>query len=159
LTIAKGKFQEWLTPDGLLRIEGWARDGLVDTQIATNMGISAGTLYEYQNRFPQIAEALKKGKAPADTEVENAMFKAAIGYEYEETVTEIVEAQDGTQKKYIRKVKKLAPPNVLAQIYWLKNRKPAQWRDKPKEEDLSRDEPLTRVLARWDDAASQQQAT
>jgi hypothetical protein len=48
---AKGKYHEWLTPEGLLRIEGWARDGLVDEQIAHNMGISTTTLYDYKNRF------------------------------------------------------------------------------------------------------------
>ena len=131
ITIArKGKFAEWLTEDGLLRVEGWARDGLTDEQIARNMGIRQSTFYEWQNRFPEISDALKRGKAPVDVEVENALLKSALGFEYEETITEIEELPGGKQKKQIRKVKKYAPPNSTAQIFWLKNRRPDRWRDK-----------------------------
>ena len=126
----KGKYAEWLTDDGLLRIFGWARDGLTDEQIARNMGIRQSTFYEWQNRFPEISDTLKKGKAPVDIEVENALLKSALGFEYEETITEIEELGNGKQKKQIRKVKKYAPPNSTAQIFWLKNRRPDRWRDK-----------------------------
>ena len=126
----KGKYQEWLTPDGLLMIQGWARDGLIDEQIAHNMGIKRQTLYEWENRFPDIADAIKKGKAPVDIRVENALLKKALGYEYEETITEVEELAGGHQKKHIRKVLKHCPPDTTAQIFWLKNRRPDRWRDK-----------------------------
>lgn len=126
----KGKYQEWLTPDGLLMIQGWARDGLIDEQIAHNMGIKRQTLYEWENRFPDIADAIKKGKAPVDIQVENALLKRALGYEYEETITEVEELAGGHQKKHIRKVTKHCPPDTTAQIFWLKNRRPDRWRDK-----------------------------
>ena len=126
----KGKYAEWLTDDGLLRIFGWAREGLTDEQIAHNMGIRRSTFCEWQNRFPEISDTLKRGKAPVDIEVENALLKAALGFEYEETITEIEELPGGKQKKQIRKVKKYAPPNSTAQIFWLKNRRPDRWRDK-----------------------------
>lgn len=58
--MAKGKFQEWLTPEGLLKIEGWARDGLIDEQIAKNMGISRSTLNVWKTKYPDISDALKK---------------------------------------------------------------------------------------------------
>ena len=48
---AKGKFAEWITEDGLTKIEGYARDGLTDKQIAHNMGIGLTTLKEWKNRF------------------------------------------------------------------------------------------------------------
>ena len=144
----KGKYAEWLTTDGLLRIFGWARDGLTDEQIAKNMGIRQSTFYEWQNRFPEISDTLKKGKAPVDLEVENALYKNAIGYDYEETVTEIEELAGGKQKKHIRKIKKHKPPDVTAQIYWLKNRRPDKWRDKPLTvEDTSTMEKLDAMLA------------
>lgn len=125
--MAKGKFQEWLTPDGLLLIEGWAREGLTDELIAQKIGIRPGTLYEWQNRFPQIAEALKKGKAPVDFEVENALLKRALGYEWEEKTTEVYD--DG--KKHIKVITRHVPPDVGAIAFWLKNRKPKKWRDRP----------------------------
>lgn len=136
----KGKSADWMTDDGLLRIEGWARDGLTDEQIYTNMGISYQTFYDWQKRFPEFREALKRGKAPVDQEVENALLKRARGYQYEETVTEIEEVPTGKtdsngrpimkQVKHIRKVMKTALPDTTAQIFWLKNRRPDRWRDK-----------------------------
>lgn len=98
--MAKGKWQEWIEPDGLLLLEGWARDGLTDEQIAHNMGIGARTLYEWKNAYPQIAQTLKKTKEVVDREVENALFKKAI---------------EG---------------DTTAMIFWLKNRRPNDWRDK-----------------------------
>lgn len=98
--MAKGKYQEWLEPDGLLLLEGWARDGLTDEQIAHNMGINVATLYKYKKAYNKINEALKKGKEVVDIEVENALLKSAL---------------EG---------------NITAQIFWLKNRKPNRWREK-----------------------------
>lgn len=126
----KGNYEEWLTPDGLLQIEGWAREGLINKQIANNIGITDRTFSDWVGRFPSISSALKKGKAPVDLEVENALLKRALGYEYEETITEIEELAEGKQKKHIRKIKKHMPPDTTAQIFWLKNRKPSRWRDK-----------------------------
>ena len=143
----KGKYQEWLTPDGLLMIQGWARDGLIDEQIAHNMGIKRQTLYEWENRFPDIADAIKKGKAPVDIQVENALLKKALGYEYEETITEIEELAGGHQKKHIRKVTKHCPPDTTAQIFWLKNRRPDRWRDKVEQVQTVENELLQSLMA------------
>ena len=82
--MAKGKASEWLDDDKLLLLQGWARDGLSDEQIAENMGISVRTLYRWKNEYWQICHALKKGKDAADREIENALFKRAKGYDYEE---------------------------------------------------------------------------
>ncbi len=125
--MAKGKYQEWLTPEGLLKIEGWARDGLVDEQIAQNIGIRAATLYEWKKRFPQFSEALKKGKEIVDRQVENALLKRALGYEYEE----IKEKFEGGVLTERTVTKKEVVADTTAQIFWLKNRKPDTWRDKP----------------------------
>lgn len=125
--MAKGKFQEWLTPEGLLKMEGWARDGLIDEQIAQNIGIRAATLYEWKKRFPEISEALKRGKEVIDRQVENALLKRALGYEYEE----IKEKFEGGVLTERTVTKKEVVADTTAQIFWLKNRKPDTWRDKP----------------------------
>lgn len=127
--MARGKYHEWITEDGLLKLEGWARSGLTDEQIAKNMGIAAGTLYEYKKRYPEIDESLKKGKAPVDIEVENALLKNALGYEYEETETIVTIAEDGTKTQRVKKIKRYAQPDTSAAIFWLKNRKPEEWRN------------------------------
>ena len=142
---ARGKYQEWLTEDGLLCIEGWARDGLSDSQIAQNIRISVQTYYEWQRRFPSFREAIKKGKAPVDFKVENALLKRALGYSYIETTTdfELVDTgktdEDGKpimekKVKSVRSVKKEVAPDVGAQAFWLKNRRPDVWREKREEQ-------------------------
>lgn len=108
--MAKGKYQRWLEPDGLTLLEGWARDGLTDEQIAKNCGCNAGTLYEWKKKYPEISEALKKGKEVVDYEVENALLQSA---------------RDG---------------NTTAQIFWLKNRRPDKWRDKQLEVNSTGDQ-------------------
>ena len=145
----KGRYEEWLTADGLTRLTGWARDGLTNIQIAANMGVAERTFTEWVMRFPAISAALKKGKEPVDIQVENALLKRALGYDYEETVTEIEELSGGRTKKHVRKVTKHVPADTTAQIFWLKNRKPKQWREKMEAavnidtEDLS---PLVELL-------------
>lgn len=123
--MAYGKYEKWIDKDGLTLLEGWARDGLTDEQIAKNIGITAKTLYEWKNRFSDIREALKKGKEVADFEVENALYKRAIGGRYEETKIEIM--PDGSKKA--TQIVKEVPPDATAAIFWLKNRKPKQWRN------------------------------
>ena len=128
---AKGKYHEWLTPEGLTRIGGWARDGLTDEQIAHNMGVGYSTFRKWKNDYIAILTVLKKGKEVVDREVENAMHKSAKGYFVEE-IKEIMEKDDdGKYKKLkVEKTKKWVVPNTAAQIFWLKNRKPNVWRDK-----------------------------
>lgn len=105
----------------------WARDGLSEEQISKNMGISRSTLKEWKQRYPAISATLKKGKEVADIEVENALFKRATGYEVEETKVEI----DSNGKKHMVKITKHIAPDPTSIIYWLKNRRPEKWRDKP----------------------------
>lgn len=124
--MAKGKYEYWLTPEGLLRIEGWARDGLIDEQIAKNMGIAYSTLRDWKDRYPALSAALKKSKDVADRAVENALYKRAVGYEYDE-VKEKYECGVLTERIV---TKKMVVPDTTAQIFWLKNRKPEEWRDK-----------------------------
>lgn len=60
--MAKGKYEKWLKEENLLLLEGWARDGLTDEQIAKNIGIGERTLYEWKEKYPQISQSLKKAK-------------------------------------------------------------------------------------------------
>lgn len=130
--MAKGKYQQWLTEESLARLRGWKMRGLTDEQIAENMGIACGTLYRWMNEHSEIYEALKTGKDEADMIVENALFQSAVGYDYEEITEELV--YDAKTRTHIMKVTKRqtkhqAPSNT-AQIFWLKNRRAEQWRDK-----------------------------
>lgn len=93
------KYTEWITEEGLIKIEGWARDGLTDEQIATNIGIKRPTLYDWKNKYSDISDALKRGKEVVDRQVENALFKSAVGYEYTEVTKERM-ADNGQKKRH-----------------------------------------------------------
>lgn len=126
--MARVSYKDWISGDNLKRIESWARDGLTDEQIANNIGCSISTLKNWKKQHVSILTALKNGKAPVDLEVENALLKRALGYEYEETETIVDIMPDGEKKSRVKKIKKVALPDTSAAIFWLKNRKPEQWR-------------------------------
>lgn len=132
---------EWITKEGLIRIQGWARDGLSDEQVAANMGISRSTLNAWKKKFPDISDTLKKGKDIADREVENALFKRAVGYEFDEVTEELM---DSGELRVTKMIRKQVAPDTGAAAFWLKNRKPDVWRDKQEVEHTGKDgEPMT----------------
>ena len=135
--MAKGKYQKWLEPEGLTLLTGWARNGLTDEQIAKNMGISRSTLAEWKKKYSDISDTLKKGKDVVDIEVENALLKKALGYSYKETTKELsVDKQTGESKLIVTKeVTKHIAPDTAAGIFWLKNRRPDEWRDRVQEDN------------------------
>lgn len=130
--MAKGKYEKWLEPDGLLLLGAWARDGLTDEQIAKNMGICRDTLIQWKKRFPDISDTLKKGKDVVDVEVENSLLKRAKGCTVVEETQELMINPDTGKRELVttKKVIKEIPPDTTAQIFWLKNRRPDLWRDK-----------------------------
>ena len=133
--MANGKYQQWLEPEGLTLLEGWARDGLTDEQLSQNMGIGTTTLYRWKEEYREIREALKRGKEVVDIQVENALLKRALGYEYTEETRELVKDKEtGEYSLSVTKiVTKEVAPDVTAQIFWLKTRKPKKWRSDPQE--------------------------
>lgn len=161
--MAKSKAEKWLEPDGLLRIEGWARDGLTEEQIAKNMGVSRSTLSDYKVKYPDILRAIKNSKEVADREVENALFNKATGYtvklkkpmkarhvEYDEVSGRKVAEYERIE--YIEEEVHV-PADTTAQIFWLKNRKPNEWRDKVTVTDESSLEKLDELISSIDTLA------
>jgi len=136
--MAKGKYQEWLEPDKLILLEGWARDGLTDKQIAYNIGISEQTLNVWKKTYPSFSESLKRGKEVVDRMVENALLQKALGYK--DTVRKAIKCKEViydngkrvSEKEHIEYADEeiYVPPDTTAAIFWLKNRKQEEWRDK-----------------------------
>lgn len=102
--MAKTTYKDWEAEEKILLLQGWARNGLTNEQIASNMSIGITTLWEWRKKSSKIANALKIGKDEADIQVENALYKAAL---------------EG---------------NTTAMIFWLKNRRSKEWRDKIQQE-------------------------
>lgn len=138
----------------LTEIEGWVRDGLIDEQIIHNLGVAKATFYKYRDEHLELAELLKRTKAIVDVEVENSLLKRALGYSVDEVTREriYIRDKDGvmmvdedgeplTELVITKKVTKHITPDTTAQIFWLKNRKPVEWRDR-KEVGLTLDKSL-----------------
>ena len=121
------KYTEWLTPEGLAQITKWAENGLIGKQISHNMGIGHTTLMDWQREYPQLSLAIKNGRAVKDLEVENSLLQRATGYQYEE---DVYEPNEDGELMVVKRVIKSQAPDVTAQIFWLKNRNPKEWRDK-----------------------------
>ncbi len=122
--MAKSKWEQ--VKNKLTLVEGWARDGLTDVQIAENLGIGKTTFYKMQKEHSELSELLKKGKEDIDYQVENALLKKALGY------TKTLKKEKVTKDGNVVKIKEemYVAPDTTAQIFWLKNRKPKQWKDK-----------------------------
>lgn len=129
--MAKSKY-ETNVKDKLLLVEAWARNGLTDEQIAKNLDISKDSFYKYKKKHTDFSDSLKRGKEVIDFEVENALLKRALGYKYNEVTKELCKDKEtGEETLVITKiVTKEVAPDTTAQIFWLKNRKPLEWRDK-----------------------------
>lgn len=127
---AKSKADYWLTQEGLELLNGWARDGLSNEQIAHNIGVHQATFYKWKAQYDEISEALKKGKEVVDYEVENALLKRALGYTTEKTKTYVKDDGKGNKVKQIEVTKEEIPPDTTSMIFWLKNRKPNEWNEK-----------------------------
>ena len=125
------KYETWLEPDNLIKLEGWARDGLTDEQIAHNIGINVSTLYAWKVKYNEFSEVLKRGKEVVDRIVENALLKSAMGYKFDEVVKErIYNPETGESEMVeVKRTTKDVAPNVTALIFWLKNRQSEKWRD------------------------------
>lgn len=119
---------DWLDEDKLMLLECWSRDGYTLQDIANRIGINMKTLSEWRKQYPEIKEAISKGKEIIDYKVENALLKSALGYRTKEIkVTTIMRYGKvvETQKEVTEKDQ---TPNVTACQVWLYNRCPDKWK-------------------------------
>lgn len=121
---------EWLDDDNLMLIEAWARDGYTKQDIADRIGIHICTLREWEKNYPEIKEALKKGREIIDYKVENALLKRALGYTAKEIKVVLGRQVKGGQTFQVTRevVEKEIAPDVTACAMWLNNRRPDKWK-------------------------------
>ncbi|MGH0775279.1 helix-turn-helix domain-containing protein [Bacillus mobilis] len=117
----RNKYETHVRPR-LDEIKEWAEQGLTESEMQKLLGVSHNAFNNYKNEYSELNESLKQGKEISDDIVEQSLYKNAIGYYYEEEAV--------TNKGDIVSVKKYSKPNTTAQIFWLKNRRRDQWRDK-----------------------------
>lgn len=133
----KGKYQEWLEPDNLLRIKGWARDGLTDKEIAENkIGVRESTFCTWKSKYQQINETLKTGREPVDITLEDTFYsKKLSGYKVTETIKEKTVQRDASGNvigttEHVRESEKYIPPDTTAMIFYLKCRMKDKYNDR-----------------------------
>ena len=144
--MAKGKYHEWITPDGLLLLSAWARDGLTDAQISKKMGIAPKTLWQWKTAHSSLGNALKNTKEVVDITVENALYKKTQGYTVQLIKTFKLRSADydlvtGKKTREWEELKEgieeiHVPADTMAQLAWLNNRKPEKWRRNAGKEKL-----------------------
>jgi len=98
--------------------------GATDMEVADFFEIEVRTLYRWKTENEAFCQALKAGKDEADDRVERSLFARANGYEHDEVDIRVV--ANAIVKTDIRKY---YPPDTTAAIFWLKNRKPKEWRE------------------------------
>ena len=130
MSMKRSAYEKWSTGSQLGRITNWAANGCTMAELASNMGISPSTLYKMQAEHPDVAEAIEGGRGMSVQHVENALFRSALGLDYEEgETTEEQTAPDGSRRVIVRRSRTRVKPSVSAQIFYLKNR--AGYRDNP----------------------------
>lgn len=138
--MAKGKFENWITPEALARISDWAANGLDDKQIYGQMGITSSTFYDWVKKHPEISEAIARGRGRACAQVENALFLRACGgvqsvlkqkkrriREYDPDTGKCIKEEEIyealPEEEYVA-------PDTAAIKFWLINRAPDRWAEK-----------------------------
>lgn len=129
-------------------ISSWARDGAGEKEIAKRIGISVRVLSRWKRKYPEILAALNQKKELVDIEVENALLRRCLGYEYTEKK---LKTTKGGEEEVI--TKKLMHPDLSAIMIWLKNRQGDKWREKQGDENLELLKKVDEILEEIEDAA------
>jgi hypothetical protein len=105
------------------KIETLGALGLTDVQIGSVLGVTEMTLNLWK-KDKEFLIALKKGKELADSKVVESLYRRATGYDHKDTYFSSYQG-DVTATPYTKHY----PPDVVACIFWLKNRQKGEWRD------------------------------
>ncbi len=103
-----------------------AKAGHTQEQIARKLGISPACLILWKKTYPAVNDVLKAAKDIPDSKVEQSLYRMATGY-YQDVEEPVFDRKNG-EVAYAR-YKKYFPPNTTAAIFWLKNRRKAEWAD------------------------------
>lgn len=115
----------WLSKEGLQLIAGWRRNGVALTVIATeHIGVSKTAFWGWYKESEELRKACAVAKDVADSTVEDALYRRAVGYDYWEEYQDLIEGE----LRVSRRIKRHVPPDTKAIMQWLFNRLPLQWR-------------------------------
>lgn len=124
--------------------------GATDIEIADFFDVDVRTVYRWKHAHPAFCQALNVGKDKADERVINSLFMRAVGYEQD--AVKIFMPANAKEPVYAEYREKIAPDTTAA-IFWLKNRQPAEWRDK-QDVEHSGEVSVTEIIRRVIDPAA-----
>ncbi len=104
--------------------------GATDDEIADFFGVTRVTIYRWKLVHDTFCSAIKSAKEFADERVERSLYQKATGYDYREQQAIKVKVEKDQEKVEVVDVQKHAPAETVAAIFWLKNRRKAEWRDR-----------------------------
>lgn len=125
----------------LAKVEKLAKKGWTDQEMADFFEVDRATWYRWKGTYDEFCDSLKQWKDEADEKVERSLYELATGYSHPDTYFSTYEGEV-TATPYVKHY----PPNATAGIFWLKNRKPEQWRDKQEHDHTTGGQPLTVVF-------------
>lgn len=142
--MAGGKYERWLTDEGLGLIEAWVREGATEEELGERLGVTQKTLRRWAKEHDQLALALLRGRSGAAEQVENALYKKALGYNVTVKVPmrvkkRVQDPETGCweEREVIEMVEreKHVPPDMKAVQFWLTNREKLRWQKAPAPDD------------------------
>jgi Helix-turn-helix domain len=113
-------------PADLPKLKELAEAGATNEELADYLGVSIRSIYRWRNENKEFRHAIKISKESADGRIEESLYKRAFGFEHESVKIFCNKDGEVTQVPY----KEYVPPDPTSMIFWLKNRKPKEWRDK-----------------------------
>lgn len=163
--MASNQFAYWSSQQGLACLKDWSGAGMTEEQVLKKIGVSSVTWRKWKKMCPALTGALKDGGDAADCEIESALLKKASGYTVDVVKTYKVKRIEYEDGKKVCEFEELAqgvdqvhvPADLAAQIFWLKNRKPEKWRDKPEvNTEGAALQKLDEMMGEWKDAVEQE---
>lgn len=147
-----GVVDRWISEDGLMLLESWSRDGYTIEDIANKIGVEKKTIYDWRTQYPEIDEALAKGREIVDYKVENALLKSALGYQKKEVKITTTMRYGKVVETVKETTESEQPPNVNAIQTWLYNRCKEKWRNMNAKnnmfEDMTEDDTIEVIVRR-----------
>lgn len=104
--------------------------GATDDELADFFNVHRATIYRWKHEFPEFCDAVKSGKEIADERVERSLYQKATGYEVTEEQAIKLKVEQYREEVEVVEVRKHIPSDTTAAIFWLKNRRKGEWRDK-----------------------------
>lgn len=127
-------------PEYAKHAEKLAALGATDIEVADFFQVDVRTVYRWKHDYPEFCQSLNVGKDKADERVINSLFQKAVGYEQD--AVKIFMPAGANEPVYAPYREKIAPDTTAA-IFWLKNRRPGDWRDKQDIDHTSSDKSMS----------------